>query len=53
MPEPNPALIEKAQELRKLLDERGLGEGKYTVAFHGEVKGVQTGDHNTQHNEFK
>jgi hypothetical protein len=53
MPNPNTALIEQAQQLQKLLDEKGFGEGKYLVTFHGDVQGIQTGDHNRQKNVFK
>ena len=44
-------LVGAAQELMKLLDERGTAAGKYAVSIQNSA-GVQVGDHNTQHNTF-
>jgi len=44
-------LVSAAQELMKLLDERGAAAGKYTVTIQNSA-GVQVGDHNTQYNSF-
>jgi hypothetical protein len=44
-------LVGAAQELMKLLDERGAAAGKYTLTIQNSA-GVQIGDHNTQYNNF-
>ena len=44
-------LVGAAQELMRLLDERGTAVGKYAVSIQNSA-GVQIGDHNTQHNSF-
>ena len=44
-------LVAAAQALMNLLDEAGSQSGKYTVHIQNS-RGVQVGDHNTQHNRF-
>lgn len=44
-------LVEKAQELQKLIDEDGFNQGKYNVTLNS-CKGVQVGDKNIQNNTF-
>lgn len=53
MPEPDTALIERAQQLEKLLEESGHSVGKYAVKIGDNSQGVQIGDKNKQINEFK
>ena len=52
MSEPEPALIEQAHRLIKLLDEAGQLPKKYSVTLGGKSQGVQIGDNNTQNNNF-
>jgi hypothetical protein len=48
----DPRIVELAQALMRLMDqEDGALSGKYTVDIRG-AKGVQIGDHSTQHNTF-
>jgi hypothetical protein len=44
-------LMAAAQALMQLVDAAGSAAGKYQVVVHGS-RGVQVGDHNTQHNTF-
>lgn len=44
MPKPDPALIEKAQQLHKLLKETGFGEGKSSTTHISHSKNVNTGN---------
>lgn len=45
------ALVEAAQEVMAVADPSGSQRGKYQVIVR-RSKGVQVGDHNTQHNQF-
>ena len=45
-------IIQKARELLKQLEPEKSASGKYNIAFHGDVKGGQFGDRNTQTNTF-
>lgn len=47
----DPRIVELAQTLMHLMDDEGTRAGKYTVDVRG-AKGVQIGDHGTQHNVF-
>jgi hypothetical protein len=47
----DPRIVELAQVLMRLMDQDGARSGKYTVDVRG-AKGVQIGDHATQHNTF-
>lgn len=51
IPKPTPELIEKAQDLHKILDEEGFNAGKYNINVN-HSQGVQVGDNNTQTNNF-
>lgn len=53
MPEPDTALIERAQQLEKILEESGHSVGKYAVKIGDNSQDVQIGDRNKQVNEFK
>jgi len=44
-------LVDAAQQLMELVDSAGAQAGKYNVIIKN-AKGVQIGDHNTQHNTF-
>jgi hypothetical protein len=44
-------VLAAAQRLLALVDSAGTRAGKYTVDLR-DAKGVQVGDHNTQHNTF-
>lgn len=44
-------LVKAAQTLMQLIDAAGTQAGKYVVDAHGS-QGVQSGDHNVQHNTF-
>src|SRR5258708_6414634 len=44
-------VLAAAQHLLALADARGTAAGRYRVHMRG-AKGVQVGDHNTQHNTF-
>jgi hypothetical protein len=48
----DPRILELAQALMRLMDEDGTRTGKYTVDVRG-AKGVQVGDHGSQHNTFR
>ena len=47
----DPRIVELAQALMQLMDDDGTRAGKYTVDVRG-ARGVQIGDHSTQHNTF-
>jgi hypothetical protein len=47
----DPRILELAQALMRLMDQDGTLAGKYTVDVRW-GKGVQVGDHGTQHNTF-
>jgi hypothetical protein len=47
----DPRIVELAQALMRLMDQDGARAGKYTLDIRG-AKGVQIGDHSTQHNTF-
>lgn len=47
----DPRIVELAQTLMRLMDGEGARAGKYTVDVRG-ARGVQIGDHGTQHNTF-
>jgi hypothetical protein len=47
----DPRILGLAQALMRLMDQDGTLAGKYTVDVHL-GKGVQVGDHGTQHNTF-
>lgn len=53
MLEPDTALIERAQQLEKLLKEAGFISGKYSVKMGDNSQGVQIGSGNIQTNTFK
>jgi hypothetical protein len=44
-------ILAAAQRLLRLVDPEGVTAGKYRVDLR-EARGVQVGDHNTQHNTF-
>ena len=45
-------IITTAQKLLEQLDPQNSALGKYKIEFQGEVKGVQIGENNVQHNQF-
>lgn len=47
----DPRIVELAETLMRLMDDQGTRQGKYAVDARG-AKGVQIGDHSTQHNTF-
>ena len=47
----DPRIIELAQALLRLMDDEGSRTGKYAVDARG-ARGMQIGDHGTQHNTF-
>ncbi len=53
MLEPDTALIERAQQLEKLLKEAGFISKNYYVKLGDSNQGVQIGNSNTQTNNFK
>lgn len=52
MPEPEPEIIQQAQQLRKLLEEAEQSPGKYRVYMGDNSQGVQIGNKNKQNNTF-